>query len=84
MDDIRFLSDARYMFSPARMEIKTTVIKTGSPDEEKTAIDYIYSINEMETMFLNAGLRFAENYSIPGKKKFAIGDPRAYLIAIKD
>ena len=46
-------------------------------------IDYIYSVNEMEAMLKNAGLSLKEVYSIPGKKKFTIGDPRAYIIAEK-
>ena len=51
--------------------------------ETKKAVDYIYSIAEMEMMFDETGFRMKEIYSIPGKKKFTLGEPRAYIIAEK-
>jgi hypothetical protein len=46
-------------------------------------VDYIFSINELESMMGRAGLRLKEIYSIPGRKKFTLGEPRAYLVAQK-
>jgi hypothetical protein len=51
--------------------------------ETKLAIDYIFSIAELEKMLTAAGLKLKEVYSIPGRKKFTLGEPRAYLIAEK-
>ena len=34
-------------------------------------------------MLLAAGLKMQEVYSIPGRKKFSLGEPRAYIIAEK-
>jgi hypothetical protein len=38
----------------------------------------------METMLKKAGLSLKEVYSIPGRKKFTLGEPRAYIIAVKE
>jgi len=46
-------------------------------------VDYIYSMNEIEAMLNQAGLLLKEVYSIPGRKKFTLGEPRAYLVAVK-
>jgi hypothetical protein len=49
--------------------------------EEKNAIDYIYSVAEMERMLHDCGLTLKKLDSIPGRKAFSLGDPRAYLVA---
>ncbi len=81
--DIKMLTDSRILFYPTRMETVCTMIAPDGPEEVKTGIDYIFSINELENMFREAGLVMKEIYSIPGKKKFLLGDPRAYIIAEK-
>jgi len=37
----------------------------------------------MEAMLNKTGFRLKEIYSIPGRKQFAVGDPRAYIVAEK-
>jgi hypothetical protein len=37
----------------------------------------------MDAMVKKAGFRLKEVYSIPGRKKFVLGEPRAYLVAEK-
>lgn len=81
IDDLRFLTDSRILFHPTRMETESTIIAPDGTIEVKTGIDYIFSINEMEDMLKKAGLLLKEVYSIPGKKKFIVGEPRAYIIA---
>ena len=71
------------LFHPTRIETESIVIAPDGEMENKTAIDYIFSINEMETMLRQAGLVLKEVYSIPGRKKFTVGEPRAYLVAEK-
>lgn len=78
-----FLSEAKLLFSPARMEFDTITIAPDGQQEHKKGVDYIYSLNEMEAMLQEAGLQLQDVYSIPGRKKFTIGEPRAYLVAQK-
>lgn len=70
-------------FQPTRSEGESTFITPDGKTETKKGIDYIYSLNEMEAMLKLAGLKLQEVYSIPGRKKFTIGEPRAYIIAVK-
>lgn len=81
--DLKILHEARYAFFPSRIETDTIIIDPAGKEEWKKAIDYIYSINEMESMMNAAGFRLQEVFSIPGKKKFSVGDVRAYLVAEK-
>jgi len=81
--DLKFLSDSKYLFSPARIETETFFIGPDGNTEMKKAIDYIYSMNETETMLNESGFRLKETWSIPGKRKFTLGEPRAYIVAEK-
>ncbi|HEV8286388.1 MAG TPA: class I SAM-dependent methyltransferase [Chitinophagaceae bacterium] len=80
---LKYLSDSKIFFSPSRIETEVTIVTPNGLQEIKAAIDYIYSLNEIESMLKKAGFLLKETWSIPGKKKFAIGEPRAYLIAEK-
>ncbi len=81
--ELKFLNDSRFLFHPNRIECESTIIDKEGRTEVKKGIDYIFSINELETMLTNAGLSLKEIYSIPGRKKFTVGEPRAYLVAEK-
>ena len=81
--DLLFLNEARMEFSPTRMEFDSIIITPDGKQEQKKGVDYIYSLNEMEAMLKEAGLQLKEVYSIPGRKKFTLGEPRAYLVALK-
>jgi hypothetical protein len=81
--DLKFLSSSKYLFHPTRIETETIIIADDGTTEKKTAIDYIFSVAEMETLLNHAGFNMKEIYSIPGKKKFTLGDPRAYIVAEK-
>jgi hypothetical protein len=65
------------------MEINSIMITNEGDREEKKGIDYIYSINELEVMLNKTGFQLKEIYSIPGKKIFTVGEPRAYVVAEK-
>jgi SAM-dependent methyltransferase len=71
------------LFRPARIEAETEFTAADGSIEIKKGIDYIYSLNEMEAMLSEAGLALEEVYSIPGRKPFTLGEPRAYLVARK-
>ncbi len=81
--EMKFLTDSKFFFSPTRMETESIIITPEGHTETKKGIDYIYSLNEMEAMLKNAGFVLKEVYSIPGRKKFTLGEPRAYLVAEK-
>jgi 2-polyprenyl-3-methyl-5-hydroxy-6-metoxy-1,4-benzoquinol methylase len=81
--DYTFLTDSKFLFHPARVETETIMIAADGTTETKKAIDYVFSVNEMENLLDRSGFILKENFSIPRKKKFAIGEPRAYIIAEK-
>lgn len=81
--DLKFIVDCRHLFHPSRIETESMIIAPDGTTESKKSVDYIFSINEMEAMLEKAGLQLNEVYSIPGRKKFTLGEPRAYLVAVK-
>ena len=81
--DLKFLTDSKFLFQPTRIETDSIIIAPDGHTEVKQGIDYIFSLNEMENMLKMAGLTLKEVYSIPGRKKFSVGEPRAYLVAEK-
>jgi cyclopropane fatty-acyl-phospholipid synthase-like methyltransferase len=81
--ELEFVADSVFHFQPTRLETTSTIVDQAGEKETKTAIDYIYSLNEIETLLKNAGLQVKEIYSIPGRKKFTVGEPRAYIVAQK-
>jgi len=81
--ELKCLNDSKFLFHPTRIETETIIIDPDGNTENRTAIDYIFSVNEMENMLKKMGLSLTEIYSIPGKRKFVVGEPRAYLVAKK-
>jgi cyclopropane fatty-acyl-phospholipid synthase-like methyltransferase len=81
--DYKILYDSQYLFNPTRIESEFTIISKEGSTEIKQAIDYIFSYSEMQKMLETSGFILNEVFSIPGKKKFTVGEPRAYIIAEK-
>lgn len=81
--DLKIISHSKYLFYPTRVETETLMIDPNGVVESKTAIDYIFSVNEIEQLLKEAGFILREIYSIPGRKKFGLGEPRAYIIATR-
>ena len=79
--DIKCLYNGRYLFSPARIETESLFISPDGNTEIKHAVDYIYSLNETESMLNKSGLKMTAVWSVPGKKKFVLGEPRIYIVA---
>lgn len=77
----KFLTSSKILFQPSRIESETIIIPDKGETETRPAVDYIFSLNETEQMLKEAGFTLQEIYSIPGRKKFTIGEPRAYLVA---
>jgi len=83
INSFRYLVNSKILFNPTRIEVETIITPPDGEEERKSAVDYIYSLNEMETILKNCGFLMKEIWSIPAKKKFALGEPRAYLVAEK-
>jgi 2-polyprenyl-3-methyl-5-hydroxy-6-metoxy-1,4-benzoquinol methylase len=81
--ELKLLTESSFLLNPTRIETNSIIIPPGGKEEIKSAIDYIYSINELQAMFVNAGMIWKEIFSIPGRKKFTLGEPRAYIIVQK-
>src|SRR4030095_8474216 len=81
--ELLFLTESKFLFHPARIETASIIITDKGDREEKTGIDFIFSISELESMLNKTGFQLKEIYSIPGKKKFTVGEPRAYIVSEK-
>ena len=81
--DMYYLIENKFSFNPSRIETNTVIITESGQREQIIGVDYVYSLNEMEHMLDKAGFKLHELYSIPGKKKFTIGEPRIYIVAEK-
>ena len=79
--NMKFIYENKLLSNPIRMETQSTIIASDGSVETKTGIDYIFTTSEMETMLNQADFIVNKMYSIPGKKKFAEGEPRIYIIA---
>jgi cyclopropane fatty-acyl-phospholipid synthase-like methyltransferase len=80
-EGVKHIYEGRYLFQPTRIESDSIFLSPGGSIEKKKAIDYIFSVAEMYALLQNAGFSLKEIYSIPGKKRFSMGDPRAYITA---
>jgi|SRR5215831_2933015 len=83
VDGVKHICESQFLFHPTRIESESIFLSSNGAIEKKKAIDYIFSVAEMEALLARAGFRLTEIFSVPGKKKFSIGEPRAYLIAQK-
>ena len=81
--ELLFLTESKFLFHPTRIETNSIIITDAGEKEEKMGIDFIYSISELESILNKTGFQLKEIYSIPGKKLFTIGEPRAYIVAEK-
>ena len=81
--ELLFLTESKFLFHPTRIETNSIIITDTGEKEEKTGIDFIYSISELESIFNKTGFQLKEIYSIPRKKRFTVGEPRAYIVAEK-
>lgn len=80
---MRYISECRYEFFPSRIEAEHLIIAPDGTTETKKGVDYIFSVGEMDQLLQAAGFQIREIYSIPGRRKFTVGEPRAYIVAQK-
>lgn len=83
INGLKYLVDSKVLFHPTRVEFNHIIISPDGSTESKGGVDYIFSLNEMEAMLGEAGLVLGQVYSIPGRRQFTVGEPRAYLVAQK-
>lgn len=81
--NLKFIIESKYLLQPSRIETEHLIIAPDGKEETKKSVDYIYSIAETEQILAESGFVMKEVYSIPGRKKFTLGEPRAYIIAEK-
>lgn len=74
----------KYSYHPARIDSEQTIITPDGTVEIVKGIDYIFTLDELEEMFNEAGLRTKSIYSTPRKKRFVLGDGRVYIVAEKN
>jgi cyclopropane fatty-acyl-phospholipid synthase-like methyltransferase len=81
--EYKYLLDYKFLFHPNRIESEQTIIDKEGGVEVIRGVDYIFTLDEMEMMFNEAGLRTKHLYSTPRKKPFTLGDGRIYIVAEK-
>lgn len=82
INGLKYLTSSKYLFSPTRIETETIIIGPEGT-ETKTAIDFIFSVSELTLLLKEKGFIPTDIFSIPGKKIFKLGDPRAYITVRK-
>ena len=78
--DYKCVLEYQYKFNPSRIESEQTIISPEGSVERLQGIDYIYSLNEMEQMCREAGLKITAMYSTPKKRTYKLGDGKIYLV----
>lgn len=81
--EFKYLLDYKFCFQPNRIESEQTILAQDGTKEVIHGVDYIFTLDELETMFREAGLKTRELFGTPRKKKFTMGDGRIYIIAEK-
>jgi cyclopropane fatty-acyl-phospholipid synthase-like methyltransferase len=70
--------------NPLRLEIQSRIEDETGQVEQKLAVDYLYSLNELQQLLAAAGFTLVKAESVPGKKEFEPGDPRVYILSQKN
>ena len=78
--DFKCLLESGYFFNPSRIVCEQTIISPDGTVETVKGIDYIFTLDELESMFKEAGLTTKALYSTPKKRKFSLGDTQVYVV----
>lgn len=81
--DYKCMLEYKYCFHPSRIESEQTIISPDGTVEIIQGVDYIFTLDELELMFNEAGLKTKALYGTPRKKKFTLGDGHIYIVAEK-
>ena len=77
------LLEYKYCFHPSRIESEQTIIAPDGKVEIVKGVDYIFTLDGLEEMFGEAGLKTRDIYGTPRKRKFKMGDGHSYIVAEK-
>lgn len=77
----KYLTENKYLFNPARIEAESFIISPDGSIEVIKGVDYIFTISELQSLLKKGGFELKEVFSTPRKRKFAMGDPKAYIVA---
>jgi 2-polyprenyl-3-methyl-5-hydroxy-6-metoxy-1,4-benzoquinol methylase len=58
--DLKFITESKYLLHPSRIETEHLIIASDGDTETKKAVDYIYSIAEMEMMLAETDINIGE------------------------
>lgn len=83
MHGFRYLISNRFEFNPTRIESTHIIYDEKENKEELRAVDYIFTIRELQTLFSGAGFVPGKIFSTPRKKAFTLGDGKGYILANK-
>ncbi len=83
VDAYKYLLDYKFAFQPSRIESEHTILAPDGTIEVVHGVDYIFTLDELDALFVQSGLRLKDVYSTPKKRKFKMGDNKAYLVIEK-
>ena len=83
MDGYRYLVSNRFEFDPTRIESTHIIYPANGEAEELKAVDYIFTIRELQGLLNASGFVPGKVFSTPRKKPFVLGDGKAYLVAAR-
>lgn len=81
LDEFTYLTDNSFLFHPTRVETDHILVHKNGTMQTIKGIDYIFTIAELNALFKKNGFRLVDIYSTPRKKKFRLGDTKAYIVA---
>jgi SAM-dependent methyltransferase len=84
VDHYKYLLDYKFHFSPSRIESEHTLLAPDGTVEVIQGVDYIFTLQELESMIKEAGMQLKSVYSTPRKKPFRMGDNKAYIVIINN
>jgi SAM-dependent methyltransferase len=83
LDEYTYLTDNTFQFHPTRIETDHILVQKNGPMHTIKGVDYIFTIAELSSLFERTDFRLVDIYSTPRKKKFRLGDTKAYIVAEK-
>lgn len=83
LDEFTYLTDNTFLFHPTRIETDHILIQKNGAMQTIKGVDYIFTLSELNSLFERTGFRLVDTYTTPRKKKFRLGDTKAYIVAEK-
>jgi SAM-dependent methyltransferase len=81
--EYKYLIESRYLTQPSRVEAEHTILLPDGGTECLKGVDYIYSLAELEQLLELRGFGIQDVFYTPRKRKFQLGDNKAYIVAVR-